>query len=69
MYNCTISLRSIFLIARRLHNYDSANSLSTAFGNDCQEPGSSPEPYARQLSLGYLYLYSEMSGRYPVSNK
>ena len=23
---------------------------------DCQEPGSVPEPYARQ-SLGYLYLY------------
>jgi len=23
---------------------------------DCQEPGSTPEPYARQLSMGYLYL-------------
>ena len=21
---------------------------------DCQEPGSAPEPYARQLSMGYL---------------
>ena len=24
---------------------------------DCQEPGSDPEPYARQSSMGYLYLY------------
>ena len=24
---------------------------------DCQEPGSVPEPYARQSSMGYLYLY------------
>jgi len=24
---------------------------------DCQEPGSAPEPYARQSSIGYLYLY------------
>jgi len=24
---------------------------------DCQEPGSTPEPYAQQLSMGYLYLY------------
>ena len=23
---------------------------------DCQEPGSVPEPYARQSSMGYLYL-------------
>ena len=23
---------------------------------DCQEPGSAPEPYARQSSTGYLYL-------------
>jgi len=23
---------------------------------DCQESGSAPEPYARQLSMGYLYL-------------
>jgi len=24
---------------------------------DCQEPGSAPEPYARQLSMGYIYLF------------
>jgi len=24
---------------------------------DCQEPGSTPEPYARQSSMGYLYLF------------
>ena len=24
---------------------------------DCQEPGSAPEPYARQLSMCYLYLF------------
>jgi len=24
---------------------------------DCKEPGSAPEPYARQSSMGYLYLY------------
>jgi len=24
---------------------------------DCQEPGSAPEPYARQSSVGYLYLF------------
>ena len=24
---------------------------------DCQEPGSAPEPYARQSSTGYLYLF------------
>jgi len=23
---------------------------------DCQEPGSAPEPYARQLSMGYLFI-------------
>ena len=23
---------------------------------DCQEPGSAPEPYARQSSMGYFYL-------------
>jgi len=23
---------------------------------DCQEPGSAPEPYTRQSSMGYLYL-------------
>jgi len=24
---------------------------------DCQEPRSAPEPYARQSSMGYLYLF------------
>jgi len=24
---------------------------------DCQEPGSVPEPYIRQSSMGYLYLF------------
>jgi len=24
---------------------------------DCQEPGSAPEPYALQSSVGYLYLF------------
>ena len=24
---------------------------------DCQEPGSAREPYARQSSMGYLYLF------------
>jgi len=24
---------------------------------DCQEPGSAPEPYARQSSMGYLFSY------------
>ena len=28
---------------------------------DCQEPGSFPEPYARQLSMGYLYPFFEGS--------
>jgi len=23
----------------------------------CKEPGSAPEPYARQSSIGYLYLF------------
>jgi len=25
---------------------------------DCQEPGSALEPYARQSSMGYLYLFT-----------
>jgi len=25
---------------------------------DCQQPGSALEPYARQLSVGYLYLFN-----------
>jgi len=28
---------------------------------DCQEPGSAPEPYARQSSTGYLYLFPQVS--------
>jgi len=31
--------------------YDSCNLQA-----DCQEPESAPEPYARLLSMGYLYL-------------
>ena len=31
--------------------YDSRNLQA-----DCQEPGSAPEPYARQSSMGYFYL-------------
>jgi len=25
---------------------------------DCQEPGSAPEPYARQSSMGYIFYRS-----------
>ena len=25
---------------------------------DCPEPGPTPEPYAQQSSMGYLYLFS-----------
>jgi len=25
---------------------------------DCQKPGSAPEPYALQSSMGYLYLFT-----------
>ena len=28
---------------------------------DCQEPGSAPEPYARQSSVGYLYLFYQVT--------
>ena len=28
---------------------------------DCQEPGSAPEPYARQWSMDYLYLFTHSS--------
>jgi len=27
---------------------------------DCQEPGSAQEPYARQSSMGYLYLFLQI---------
>jgi len=33
---------------------------------DCQEPGSAPEPCARQSSMGYLYLI--VCGYYPASS-
>jgi len=29
---------------------------------DCQEPGSALEPYARQSSMGYVYLFTCLSG-------
>ena len=29
---------------------------------DCQEPGSAPEPYARQSSMGYLCLFQDHFG-------
>ena len=25
---------------------------------DCQEPGSAPEPYVRQSSIGYIYFFT-----------
>jgi len=28
---------------------------------DCQEPGSAPEPYARQSSMGCLYLFLQVT--------
>ena len=34
---------------------------------DCEEPGSAPEPYARQSSVGYLYFFynhSDMNKAY-----
>jgi len=37
-------------------NYDSRHLQA-----DCQEPGSAPEPYARQSSMGYLYLLCIMT--------
>jgi len=38
--------------------YDSCHLQLQA---DCQEPGSAPEPYARQSSMGYLFN-SAMAG-------
>ena len=32
---------------------------------DCREPGSAPEPYARQSSMGYLYLFTQKANIYP----
>jgi len=31
---------------------------------DYQEPGSAPEPYARQSSIGYLYFFTSDYLRY-----
>jgi len=38
---------------------------------DCQEPGAAPEPYARQSSIGYLYLvyFTLLLGRTASHNK
>jgi len=30
---------------------------------DCKEPGSAPEPYARQSSMGYLYHLVSIKGK------
>ena len=32
--------------------------------SDCQEPGSAPEPYARQSSMGCLYLFGHYNFYY-----
>jgi len=29
---------------------------------DCHEPGSAPEPYPQQSSMGYLYIFISSSG-------
>jgi len=38
---------------------------------DCQEPGSAPEPYARQSSMGYLYglpfLITDLDSKIAIS--
>jgi len=31
---------------------------------DCQAPGSAPEPFARQSSMGYLYLFYDDDDAY-----
>jgi len=33
---------------------------------DCQKPGSAPEPYARQSSMGYFYLFNKQQLAEPV---
>jgi len=30
---------------------------------DCQEPGSALEPYARQSSMGYFYVFEKLAGK------
>ena len=47
----TAGWRKVMAAYRRV--YDSRNLQA-----DCQEPGSAPEPYARQSSMGYLYLFT-----------
>ena len=42
------------MAAYRRRVYDSRHLQA----DGCQEPGSASEPYARQSSMGYLYLYS-----------
>jgi len=43
--------QAVKLVAAYRRVYDSCHLQA-----DCQEPGSAPEPYARQLSMGYLYV-------------
>ena len=35
---------------------------------DCQVPGSAPEPYARQSSMGYLYFFMPKRNRWAQQN-
>jgi len=42
---------ALLMVVRVTAVYDSRHLKA-----DCQEPGSAPEPYARQSSMGYLYL-------------
>jgi len=46
----TAGLAEVVAAYRRV--YDSRHLQA-----DCQEPGSAPEPYARQSSTGYLYHF------------
>ena len=49
-YSLTRACRKVMAAYRRV--YDSRHLLA-----DCQEPGSAPTPYARQSSMGYLYVF------------
>ena len=56
---CTSRRRpSVFVGASNQSNWLSPGTARTYFLRppDCQEPGSVPEPYARQSSMDYLYL-------------
>jgi len=44
--------RKVLAAYRRV--YDSCHLQA-----DCQEPGSAPEPYVWQSSMGYLYLFRD----------